>query len=66
MTVKLVYQNKYNSNKYIEVHYDGYGHFSVKQFMYWAATGVKNFTGDGCFHRWRKANLLELLNDYTL
>ena len=26
--------------------------------------GVKNLLGDRCLHRWRKANLDELLSDY--
>jgi len=28
--------------------------------------GIKNFIGDGKLHRWRKANLMELLADYSL
>ena len=32
--------------------------------MYWKKNGVKNYTGDGKLHRWRKENLNELLRDY--
>ena len=58
-----VYQNKKNKNKYLEVHNDGHYHNSVKQYMTWQ-NGVKNFTGDRIQHRWRKQNLVELLQDY--
>ena len=72
-TVIKIYRNKRNGNKYIEVHNDGHYHNTVKQYMYWERnffTGeplpkpVKNLTGDGCLHRWRKGNLKELLEDY--
>lgn len=68
MTTTTIYQNKYNHNKYIEVHNDGYYHNSVKQFIgYKTFTDEKhiNYNGDKCLHRWRKANLVELLKDYT-
>lgn len=65
-TATLTYQHKGNPHKYIEVHFDGYGHRTVRQYLYWPATQVKNFTGDGCLHRWSKANLAELLTDYRL
>ena len=67
------YRNKRNPNKFIEVHNDGHYHNSVKQYIYWEAnviTGerllkpVKNLLGDRKLHRWRKANLNELLEDY--
>ncbi len=61
-TIK-VYRNKRNKNKYIEVHNDGHYHNTVKQFMKWN-NGVKNLLGDRRLHRWRKANLNELLSDY--
>ena len=60
----VIYRNAWNEHKYIEVHYSKCGHFTVRQYMYWGMTGVKNFTGDGKLHRWRKANLVELLHDY--
>ena len=60
----VVYYNVWNANKRIEVHYDGYGHFAVKQYIFNPRTMKRNYTGDGCLHRWRKANLVELLNDY--
>lgn len=59
--------------KHIEVHNDGHYHNSLKQYLYWernVITGeplpepVKNITGDRRLHRWRKANLKELLEDY--
>lgn len=58
------YRNKKNPNKYVEVHKDGYGHRSAKQYMQWDETGVTNPTGDGNLHRWRKDNMDELLEDY--
>ena len=73
MTTIQVYRNRRNSNKYIEVHNDGHYHNSLKQYLYWernVITGeplpepVKNITGDRRLHRWRKANLKELLEDY--
>lgn len=73
VTTIQVYRNRRNSNKYIEVHNDGHYHNSLKQYMYWernVITGeplpepVKNITGDRRLHRWRKANLRELLEDY--
>lgn len=65
MTTVTTYRNKRNSNKYIEVHNDGYYHNSVKQYLLWYVSNrvVKN-TGDGNLHRWRKGNLTELLADY--
>lgn len=59
------FENKRNPNKKLEVHEDGYGHRSAKQYMEWPSTGVKNPTGDGNFHRWRKQNMNELLEDYN-
>lgn len=58
------YRNKRNPHKYLEVHDDGYGHRSAKQYMHWNSTGVTNPTGDDNLHRWRKGNLDELLDDY--
>ena len=65
MTVITIYQNKRNENKFLEIHNDGHYHNSVRQFMKWS-NGVKNFTGDRFLHRWRKAELNELLADYKL
>lgn len=73
VTTIQVYRNRRNSNKYIEVHNDGHYHNSLKQYIFWeknVITGeslpkpVKNITGDRRLHRWRKANLKELLEDY--
>ena len=73
MTTIRTFRNRRNPNKFIEVHNDGHYHNSVKQYMYWqknVVTGeqlakpVKNFLGDRRLHRWRKANLNELLEDY--
>lgn len=58
------YRNKRNPNKYVEVHRDGYGHRSAKQYMHWDENDVTNPTGDGNLHRWRKGNMDELLEDY--
>lgn len=58
------YRNKRNPNKYVEVHEDGYGHRSAKQYMHWDETDVTNPTGDGNLHRWRKGNIDDLLEDY--
>lgn len=58
------YRNKKNPNKYVEVHEDGHGHRSAKQYMKWKEAGVKNPTGDGNLHRWRKGNMDDLLEDY--
>lgn len=58
------YRNKKNPNKYLEVHRDGYGHQSTKQYMHWDETDVTNPTGDGNLHRWRKGNMEDLLEDY--
>ena len=65
MTTTAIYQNKRNEHKFIEIHNDGHYHNSVRQFLQWS-NGVKNFTGDGFLHRWRKADLNELLTDYTV
>ena len=72
MTTITIYRNKRNKNKYIEVH--GYYHNSVKQYMQWKkdhngnqlAKPIRNETGDRVLHRWKKANLMELLEDYEL
>ena len=74
MTTITIYRNKRNKNKYIEVHNDGYYHNSVKQFMQWKkdhngnqlAKPIRNEMGDRVLHRWKKANLMELLEDYEL
>lgn len=58
------FRNRRNPNKFLEVHEDGYGHRSARQYMEWEETGVKNPTGDGSLHRWRKDNMDELFDDY--
>ena len=67
----MIYQNKRNKQKYIEVHNDGHHHNSVRQYIQYdqKVAGrkvgvVRNYTGDGKLHRWRKDNLNELLEDY--
>ena len=62
-TKVTLYQNKRNSNKYIEVHNDGHYHNTVRQFLEWD-NGVKYLVGDRRLHRWRAENLRELLEDY--
>lgn len=66
-----IYQNKRNTNKYLEVHNDGHCHNSVRQYIQHDSKVagkrrgiVRNYTGDGNLHRWRKENLKELLKDY--
>lgn len=74
MTTISIYRNKRNKNKYIEVHNDGHYHNSVKQFMQWKedrngnqlAKPIRNEMGDRVLHRWKKSNLMELLEDYEL
>ncbi len=66
MTNVLIYRNKKNKHKFIEVHNDGHYHNTVRQYMHWDSNGVKNLLGDKCLHRWRKHNLLILLEDYVL
>lgn len=65
MTIINIYQNKRNKHKILEIHNDGHYHNSVRQFLEWP-NGVKNFTGDGILHRWKKQSLNELLIDYIL
>lgn len=64
MTTVKIYRNKRNGNKYIEVHNDGHYHNTVRQYMHWKRSKVKNMLGDRCLHRWRIGNLRELLKDY--
>lgn len=71
MTIVKYYQNSRNGNKYIEVHNDGHYHNTVRQFCFWRHSKkcgrgfTLNYTGDGVLHRWRRANLNELLTDYA-
>lgn len=64
MTTIKLYRNSRNEHKWLEVHEDGHGHRSVRQFIHFNATGVVNLTGDGMLHRWRKPYLDEVLEDY--
>lgn len=65
MKTKIVhYVNKRNPNKFIEVHYDGYGHRTVRGYMFWRMNKVKNMLGDRCLHRWRIGHFKDLLGDY--
>ena len=71
MTTVKIYRNKRNRNKFIEVHNDGHYHNAVRQFMFWTrkikrrpVSKIKNYNGDGCLHRWKIKDLMELLNDY--
>lgn len=61
---KELWVNNRNNHKFLLVHKDGYGHTTIKQFILSPLMEKPNYTGDGCFHRWRKANRDELLNDY--
>lgn len=62
----MVYRNRRNPNKHMEVHDDGHGHRSMRQYMEWPEHGVKNYTGDGQLHRHSKATADEILDDYEL
>lgn len=66
MEIKF-YQNKRNKNKYLEVHHSTCGHYTVAQFMSFP-NGVQNWMGvrnnKRKLHRWRKAELFVLLEDY--
>lgn len=66
MTTIKLYQNKRNEHKWLEVHMDGEGHRSVRQYIHFKSTGVVNLTGDGMLHRWRKECFDELIEDYRL
>lgn len=75
MTTVQIYRNRRNPNKYLEIYNDGYYHNSVRQYMYWEKNilagelllnPVKNIVGDKKLYRWRKANLMELLEDYEV
>lgn len=57
-----VYRNKYNPNKYIEVHNDGYRHNTVRQYIKYG--NVENLMGDKNLHRFPKKFLEVLLEDY--
>lgn len=61
---RKIYRNNRNENKYLEVIHYSCGHYHVVQFMRWGT--LVNKVGDltGKRHRWRKANLEELLEDY--
>lgn len=62
----LIYQNKYNRYKYIEVHNDGQGHNAGRGYMYYPNRNVTNWLGDGKLHRCRKQLLDGILEDYKL
>lgn len=64
-TIEYKYINKRNSHKFLIVHRSACGHYLVKQVMIFE-NGVMNKTGSGIFHRWKKADLVNLLNDYSL
>ena len=62
-----IYCNKRNHNTFLEACGD-----KVRQYMEWTSAfqraigkqPVKNYTGDGKFHRLNKESLTELLEDY--
>lgn len=58
-----IWRHKTNARKHLEIHKDGYYHYSVKQFIL-TDDGDRSYTGDRCLHRWRKKDLCELLKDY--
>ena len=74
------YSNKRNPHKHLEVHNDGHGHRSVKQYIKHTADDLRkefpdkepyseepiiNTTGDGALHRMKKRDFTELANDYN-
>lgn len=74
------YSNKRNPHKHLEVHNDGHGHRSVKQYIKHTADDLRkefpekepyseepiiNTTGDGALHRMKKRDFTELTNDYN-
>ncbi len=74
------YSNKRNPHKHLEVHSDGHGHRSVKQYIKHTADDLRkefpekepyseepiiNTTGDGALHRMKKRDFTELTNDYN-
>ena len=62
-TIIRIFKNKRNPHKRLEIHNDGHYHNSVKSYMEWD-NGVKNLLGNKKLNRWKKANLVELLEDY--
>lgn len=64
MTTVIIYRNKWNKNKFIEVHNDGWRHNAVRQFMFFEDTVVQNLMGDKYLHRVKAALLKEMLEDY--
>lgn len=80
-TTVSTHRNKRNPHKYMEIHNDGYGHRTARQYMQWNKGDeidlgdtklvqdhdVKNFTGDGRLHRMNKNWRDEVLDtDYEL
>lgn len=61
---RKIYRNNRNENKYLEVVHYGCGHYHVVQFTKWENIVNKLGTLTGRRHRWRKANLQDLLEDY--
>ena len=64
--LNLIYQNKDNKYKYIEVHNDGHGHYACRGYMYYPNRDVTNYLGDSKLHRCRKYLLDAILEDYRL
>lgn len=64
MTIVSIYRNKWNKNKFIEVHNDGWRHNTVRQFMLFEDAVVQNLMGDKYLHRVKAALLKEMLEDY--
>ena len=70
MTI-YTYQNKRNKHKFLEVHNDGHYHNSVRQYIKTENQHSPQYVGarfgrKATLHRWRIANLDELLEDYIL
>ena len=77
MTIKTIYRNKMNRNKYLEVVHYPCGHYHVVQFIRFSprtsynGKEIINYNG-GTFKfprhrcRWRLSNLKVLLEDYEI
>lgn len=75
MTEIKLYRNLRNPVKFVEVHDDGAGHWSVVQWIWSRKCAFvdgkivvypyRQKTGDGCLHRWKRYMLDELLCDYA-
>ena len=64
--ITMWYVNNRNEHKYMIVKKYACRHTSMKQCIIFDYQAIMNFTGDGCFHRFRKSTVIDILSDYTL